>query len=107
MTQSEDNAPSGKWMPWVLQWDDAPLDISHLFASEKPAGKHGFMRSENGRFVFEDGYRPRFWGVLMNSAACFPPHEVAEQRARRLAKFGINIVRLHPVSYTHLTLPTN
>ncbi len=80
---------------FTMHWDDAPLDISWMFADEVPAGKHGFLRAEGGRFVFADGAPGRFWGTLINSAACFPPHDVAEKTARRLAKFGVNIVRLH------------
>ncbi|MBQ6598135.1 MAG: hypothetical protein IJH79_11340, partial [Lentisphaeria bacterium] len=83
------------WADYTFHWDDAPLDISSLFADEVPAGKHGFMRTCSDHFEFEDGSRARFWGVLLNSAACFPPHDKADQVARRLAKFGINLVRLH------------
>lgn len=80
---------------FTMHWDDAPLDISWMFADEVPAGKHGFLRAERDQFVFADGKPGRFWGTLINSAACFPPHDVAEKTARRLAKFGVNIVRLH------------
>ena len=83
------------WTKYTFHWDDAPLDISPLFADEVPAGKHGFLQSEGDKFVFEDGTNARFWGVLLNSSACFPSHKDADQVARRLAKFGINIVRLH------------
>ena len=83
------------WADYTFHWDDAPLDISSLFADEVPAGKHGFMRTCSDHFEFEDGSSARFWGVLLNSAACFPPHDKADQVARRLAKFGINLVRLH------------
>lgn len=82
-------------VPFTFHWDDAPLDISPLFADEVPAGKHGFLKSEKDKFVFEDGEKARFWGVLLNSSACFPSHKDADQVARRLAKFGINLVRLH------------
>ncbi|MFA6931128.1 MAG: hypothetical protein WCT05_12445, partial [Lentisphaeria bacterium] len=80
---------------FTMHWDDAPLDISWIFADEKPAGKHGFLKVKNANFEFEDGTPARFWGTLINSSACFPPYEVAEKTARRLAKFGVNIVRLH------------
>ncbi|MBO7146805.1 MAG: hypothetical protein J6W81_03555 [Lentisphaeria bacterium] len=84
-----------KWAEYTFHWDDAPLDISPLFAEEVPAGKNGFMKCEDGKFAFENGKEAKFWGVLINSAACFPPHEAADKVARRLAKFGINLVRLH------------
>ena len=80
-----------KWAEYTFRWDDAPLDISPLFADEVPAGKYGFIKNNNGQFEFENGKTARFWGVLINSAACFPEHHEADKVARRLAKFGINI----------------
>jgi hypothetical protein len=80
---------------YSLPWDDAPIDLSFVFADEKPAGRHGFLQVRNGKFVFEDGAPGRFWGTNFNSAANFPPHSHSEKVARRLAKFGINIVRFH------------
>lgn len=83
------------WRPYTLPWNDAPLDLSFLYAKEKPAGKHGFLTTKGDRFVFEDGTPARFWGTLFNSAANFPAHEYSEMVARRLAKFGVNMVRTH------------
>lgn len=84
-----------KWAEYTFRWDDAPLDISPLFADEVPAGKYGFLQVEEGNFKFEQGKEGKFWGVLLNSAACFPEHADADKVARRLAKFGINMVRFH------------
>jgi hypothetical protein len=87
------NGPA--WVPYTLPWDDAPLDLSFLYESEKPAGRHGFLTVRNGRFEFADGSPARFWGTCFNSAANFPTHAESEQVARRLAKFGVNMVRTH------------
>jgi len=84
-----------KWIPFVLSWDDAPVDLSFLYESEKPAGKHGFLTVKGDKFVFEDGTEARFWGTCFNSGANFPPHEYSEKIAQRLAKFGVNMVRTH------------
>lgn len=81
------------WIPYTLPWDDCPVDVS--FLNEKPAGKHGFLTVRDGRFVFEDGTPARFWGTCFTAGANFPTHEQSEVIARRLAKFGINIVRTH------------
>ena len=80
---------------YTLPWDTAPLDLSFVFAHEAPAGKHGFLRADGQHFVFEDGTPARFWGTNFNSAANFPTHEYSETVAKRLAMFGINLVRLH------------
>ena len=84
-----------KWVPFEYPWDDAPLDLSFFYEKEKPAGIHGFLTVKGNRFMFEDGTEARFWGTCLNAAANFPPHELAEKVARRLAKFGINMVRTH------------
>ena len=80
---------------YSLPWDDAPVDLRHLFAGEQPAGKHGFLTCRGGKMVFEDGTEARFWGTNFNSAANFPSHDYSEKVARRLAKFGVNLVRFH------------
>jgi hypothetical protein len=84
-----------RWVPYVLPWDDAPLDLSFLYAEERPAGKRGFLSVNGPKFVFEDGTEGRFWGTCFNSASIFPSHEHAEKVARRLAKFGVNMMRPH------------
>lgn len=84
-----------KWIPYTLPWDDAPVDLSWIYASEKPAGKHGFLLASPDRFVFEDGTEGRFWGTNFNSAANFPSHAHSEKVAQRLAKIGVNMVRFH------------
>lgn len=84
-----------KTIPYTLPWDDMPIDLSFVYAKEKPAGKHGFLKAEGDRFVFEDGTEARFWGTNFNSAQCWPPHDHSEKVARRLAKIGVNMVRFH------------
>jgi hypothetical protein len=87
---------SNQWAPFSLSWgEDVPIDISFVFEHERPAGKHGFVRADGDRLVFDDGVEARFWGTNFNSGANFPPHDYAEMVARRLAKFGVNIVRTH------------
>jgi len=84
-----------KYIPYPFFYDDMPIDISKVFENEKPAGKHGFLKTEGRNFVFEDGTKVKFWGTNFNGAACFPDHSYAEKVAKRLAKTGINMVRLH------------
>ena len=75
-----------RYIPFPCHADMAPLDISYLFEDEKPAGKHGFLKAEGDRFVFEDGTPVRFWGTNLNSGACFPEKPYAEKLAKRLRK---------------------
>ncbi|MBE7063489.1 MAG: hypothetical protein E7390_06865 [Ruminococcaceae bacterium] len=84
-----------KQIPYPLLWDRMPIDISFVFENEKPAGKHGFLKTEGEQFVFEDGTPAHFWGTNFNSGACFPEHSHSEKVAKRLAQTGVNLVRLH------------
>jgi hypothetical protein len=94
------------------QWDDAllkPFTIDHRagatsladisFLLDAPAGKDGFIRIQGGHFVRSDGRRIRFWGVHLTDwsrgSILLPPHEDASMYAASLARFGVNMVRLH------------
>ena len=67
---------------------------------EKPAGKHGGVRSIGDRFQFTDGTPVKFWGVnLSYGGGCAPEKQAAAFTATRYAKYGINSVRLHKFSY--------
>ncbi len=81
---------------FYLPWDDSTPSITNLsFLNHKPAGKLGFVTvGSDGHFhVGEE--RIRFFGMNVTAAACFPLKQDAERVAKRLAKFGINIVRFH------------
>lgn len=75
--------------------DAMPVDISFVFADEKPAGKHGFVKVNGDTLCFEDGTPARFWGICSNGCNCFPNKQYAEDMARRLAQAGCNVVRFH------------
>jgi len=89
-------APSS--FPFVIPWDDSSAgtatDVSFLNA--KPAGGNGYITPKNGHFVeARTGKRVRFIGVNLAAHSAFPDHGDAEKVAARLAKYGVNIVRLH------------
>lgn len=67
----------------------------------KPAGQEGFVKAVGSRFVTEQGPR-YFTGTNICFGGCFPEHAKAEQVAADLARFGINLVRLH---YVHHQFP--
>ena len=84
--------------PFVVPWDDASpgtlTDVSFLNA--KPAGVHGFVIAKGGHFVETNtGNRVRFLGTNFVAKDAFPSHADAEKVAARIAKLGINLVRLH------------
>lgn len=80
---------------WAFPWaDDVPGVMSAADLNEKPAGKQGPITVKDGRF-FAGPNRIKFVGVNVCFAACFPPKEKADAIAKRLAGYGVNIVRFH------------
>lgn len=74
---------------------DAPDNITnfeHLL--DAPAGKYGFVRVKDGRFVTGKG-PVKFSGTNLTGAANFPSRADADKLAKRLAGLGMNCVRLH------------
>jgi len=91
-------APPPSAFPFVIPWDDAApgtaTDVSFLNA--KPAGVNGRVVARAGHFVESGtGKRVRFLGVAFTFGSAFPSHADAEKVAARLAKYGINLVRVH------------
>ena len=73
--------------------EGSALDASRLL--DAPAGKHGFVTVKDGRLAFADGARARFFGVSLIPPTAFPPDDArADLLADRLARSGVNLVRL-------------
>lgn len=88
------------WFVFAPTDDLEPSVIGMEEWLEKPAGKHGAVRSAGDRFQFADGTPVKFWGVnLSYGGGCAPEKKAAEFTAARYAKYGINAVRLHKFSY--------
>jgi len=80
--------------PFVISYD-APENVTNVSRwLPRPAGKHGFVRAKDGHLATDAG-PVRFWATNLCFEACFPPHDVAERVAARLARLGINCVRMH------------
>ncbi len=61
---------------------------------DKPAGIHGVLRRNGAGFEFNDGTPVKFWGCVASMAGTV---ELQQRQARFYAKYGINMVRRHPV----------
>jgi len=68
------------------------LDASALL--DAPAGKHGFVAVKDGRLAFAQGGRARFFGVSLLPPTAFLDPAKADELADRLARSGVNLVRL-------------
>jgi len=80
--------------PFVISYDapDNVTNVSHWL--DRPAGRNGFVRAEQGRLTTDAG-PIRFWGTNLCFEACFPDRGQAQRVAARLARLGINCVRMH------------
>lgn len=96
-----DRTDTSAWTPFTLPWDTSAVDLSFLNAG--PAGKHGFLQVRDERFVFEDGTPAGFWGTNFTAEQNLPPHRDAEIIARRLARCGVNMVRIHQADAGYAT----
>ncbi len=81
------------------------LDVSAI--NHKPAGKFGFVKRVGDHFEFEHrpGERVAFWGTCVQAAG--PEKKFAPVIADRLAKSGVNIVRIHHwmIPFSHPACP--
>lgn len=80
--------------PFLISYEGAEnvTSMAHLLSA--PAGKNGFVRIENGRFV-DDAGLVKLHATNLTGPANFPTHEQSDKLAERLARLGINCVRLH------------
>jgi hypothetical protein len=92
--QGQESPGHGTLFPFVISQESLDNATNVSATMPTPAGRGGFLRVEDGHFVDNAG-PVRIWGVNLCFSACFPTHEDAERLAQRLARFGINGVRLH------------
>ncbi|MEO6117599.1 MAG: hypothetical protein ABIP37_00845, partial [Methylotenera sp.] len=87
---------SSKWSKNILDWQTAPIDLSFLNKSERPAGKRGFVKAKGDQLIFEDGTVAKFWGTNIAAYTLFEtPKALVQAQAKRLSALGFNLVRLH------------
>ncbi|OJW16258.1 MAG: hypothetical protein BGO49_18900 [Planctomycetales bacterium 71-10] len=101
------NVAAGGWSPFqagddVIGWNaykpaseivaGSALDFS--FLNPAPAGSKGPVVVKDGRLAFRDGDRARFFGVQLLPPSAFQEPEKADALADRLARSGVNLVRL-------------
>ncbi len=94
---------AGRWFAFEPEDDefseDSITDVSHLL--HRPAGRYGPLGADGPVLVFRD--RPeepvKLWGVNCGPGASVDvPRELHAAQGRFLARHGVNIVRVHPMS---------
>lgn len=94
-TDAIDVAANNNWFAFDPSADkfESSSAIDLRFLNEKVAGEHGFIAAKDGHFIHsQTGESVRFWAV--NGAAAKSRDEL-KREARQLAKYGVNLVRLH------------
>jgi hypothetical protein len=90
----------GDWYPLLA--NDDPFDPASVIDMSrfipKPAGQFGFLKADGKDLRFEKAKKPiKLWGCGANLESGKYSHEQLTQRAKYLRKFGINVVRQHPL----------
>ncbi len=93
--KSKPSAEDAEWFafnPPPDAFQESAIDLRGL--NEKFAGEHGVIAARGGEFIHSGNNQPvRFWAV--NG----PPGELSGEElrkaARRLAKYGVNLARMH------------
>jgi hypothetical protein len=96
-TRERLSVPDASWRPARGLSDDIGLpDLSYLNATDRPAGKRGFVKPVGEHLQFPDGSPARFWGTNLSAYVLFAtPYWEVPGVAKRLAAQGYNLVRLH------------
>jgi hypothetical protein len=82
--------------PPADSFQESAIDSRDL--NEKFAGEHGFIGVKGDEFVFSSNRQPvRFWAV--NGPAHNLSGNALQQSARRLAKYGVNLARVHSAMF--------
>lgn len=85
-----------KWHRDILSEKASPVDLSFLNKNDLPAGKHGFVKAQADKLVFENGVPVKFWGANLMAYALFKTaDEDIKTHAKRIAQLGFNLIRIH------------
>ena len=96
------------WFAWEPELDgfgkEALLDLRGL--NEKVAGESGFVGRKGHEFLLGGGTPVRFWAVNVGPGNAGGSHESVDYLAEKLAKLGVNMVRVHGGIYDFAKGPT-
>ncbi len=103
-TKADDN----NWFDFAPGQDSfaagSAIDLRDL--NEKFAGEHGRIAAKNGQYIFSTTGSPvRFWAV--NGPGHDAKPETLENTAKMLAKYGVNLVRVHGAVFNEKTAELN
>ncbi|HJT25161.1 MAG TPA: hypothetical protein VJ873_11345, partial [bacterium] len=77
------------------------IDMSFLL--DAPAGKHGALKADGEKLVFEDGTKARFWGTRLTRDWWNLTDDQLSKVADRLAVYGCNLVAVDTTATAAVT----
>jgi hypothetical protein len=84
------------WQRNILSEKVSPIDLAFLNKEHIPAGKHGAVKAQGDKLIFEDGTPAKFWGANLMAYALFNTSDVEiKTHAKRMARLGFNLMRIH------------
>jgi hypothetical protein len=69
------------------------IDLSRL--NEETAGQNGFVQRDGDKFLLGNGEEVKFWGVNVGTDVLNLEKPDVQYLAKKLAKYGVNLVRIH------------
>src|SRR5262249_49740744 len=84
---------------------DAVLDLRNL--NEPIAGASGFLRRDGDKIALGNRRPARFWGVNVRPLNVNADYASHDYLARKLAKLGVNLVRVHGPFFDLIDHPGN
>lgn len=87
------------WFPLKINESLEKVEFDMTHWRHKPSGKHGFVKIDGARFIFEDGTPVKFWGTNIASEKPFMPAPEADAWSEWLARYGFNAVRFHKFTW--------
>ena len=87
--------PAPRVFPFAMEGANLP-NIWEMAGSREPAGSGGFLVAKGSDFVDATGRKRRFFGVNLYGPAALPAKVNAPAMAERIARWGINAVRVLP-----------
>jgi len=91
-----DQGTATTWFPFLpaMADSDGGITSAKLYGLQEVAGSHGPIYAKDGH-LWAGNQRIRFLGSNLTFAAALPTHQDADLLAARLARFGVNVIRLH------------
>lgn len=94
--QDDTQKKLNQWHQSILLETASPVDLSFLNKNDIPAGRHGFITTNQDKLVFSDGSPAKFWGANVMAYALFSTSDTEiKKHAKRISQLGFNLIRIH------------